>query len=142
MLQPKRTKYRKAHRGKMRGTAHAGFTLHEGDYGLKAMESEWITSRQIEAARKTIAHSIKRGGNIVIRIYPDKPVTSRPLETRMGGGKGAVDHYIAVVKRGRILFELIGVDEATAKEAMRLAAAKLPIKTKFVTRHEVTVAAS
>jgi large subunit ribosomal protein L16 len=142
MLQPTRTKFRKSHRGKNRGAAHAGFTLHEGDFGLKAMESYWITSRQIEAARKTIAHHIKRGGNIVIRIFPDRPVTARPLETRMGGGKGAVDHYAAVVKRGRILFELVGVDEATAKEAMKLASAKLPIKTKFVVRHEVTQAAS
>jgi large subunit ribosomal protein L16 len=132
MLQPKRVKHRKTHRGKLRGAAHAGFTLDHGDFGLKAMESGWITARQIEAARRAITHHVRRGGAIVIRIFPDKPVTARPLETRMGSGKGAVDHYVAAVRRGRMLFELSGVQEDTAREAMRLASAKLPMKTRFI----------
>ncbi len=134
MLQPKRLKHRKTHRGKLRGAAYAGSSLVSGDFGLKAMESGWITARQIEAARRAIAHHVKRGGLVAIRIFPDKPVTARPLETRMGSGKGAVDHYVAPVKRGRILFELTGVDEASAKEAMRLAATKLPVETRFITK--------
>lgn len=136
MLQPKRTKYRKAYRGKMRGAAHAGHTLQSGEFGLKAAESKWVTSRQIEAARRAITHYVKRGGSISIRIYPDKPVTLKPLEVRQGGGKGAVDHWIAVVRRGRVMFEISGVQETVAKEAMHRAAAKLPLRTKFVARAE------
>lgn len=136
MLQPKRVKYRKAFRGKMRGIPDAGSTLMAGDYGLKAMESHWITARQIEAARRAITHHIKRGGNVVIRIFPDRAVTGKPLEVRQGGGKGAVDHWIAVVKPGRVLFELGGVEEGVAREAMRLAASKLPVRTKVVSRLE------
>ena len=134
MLQPKRVKYRKSHKGHRRGRAHAGNTVVFGDFGLQALESAWITSRQIEAARRAITHHIRRGGNIWIRIYPDKPVTKKPAETRMGGGKGAPDHWVAVVKPGRILFEMAGVGEEAAKEAMRLASHKLPIDTKFVLR--------
>jgi len=135
MLQPKRVKYRKAHRGRRRGQAHSGSTVHFGNYGLQAQEPAWITSRQIEAARRAMVHSIKRGGKVWIRIFPDKPVSSKPAETRMGSGKGSVDHWVAVVKPGRIMFELAGVKEEVAQEAMRLAAHKLPIHTKFVTRH-------
>ena len=134
MLQPKRVKHRKVHRGKLRGMARSGHTLMVGDYGLKAMESHWITARQIEAARRAITHHIRRGGDIAIRIFPDKPVTSKPLETRMGSGKGAVDFWVAVVRRGRMMFELSGVREDIARQAMRRAGAKLPIKTRVVTR--------
>ena len=134
MLQPKRVKFRKTFRGKLRGTAHTGSTLQTGDYGLKALESHWITARQIEAARRAITHHIRRGGQVVIRIFPDKPVTGKPLETRQGGGKGAVDHWVAAVRRGKIMFELGGVQEEIAREAMRLAGSKLPIQTKFVSR--------
>ena len=134
MLQPKRVKYRKQFRGKLRGMATTGHTLMTGDYGLKAMESHWITARQIEAARRAITHHIKRGGQIVIRIFPDKPVTSKPLETRMGSGKGSVDFWVATVRRGKMMFELSGVQEDVAKEAMRRAAQKLPIRAKFVTK--------
>ncbi len=134
MLQPKRVKYRKAHRGKMRGTAHSGATLEFGDVGLKAMESHWITARQIEAARRAITHHVKRGGDVIIRIFPDKPVTSKPLEVRQGGGKGAVDHWVAKVRRGKMMIELAGVREDVAVEAMRKAGAKLPIKTRIVSR--------
>ncbi len=136
MLQPKRVKYRKAHRGKMRGTAHSGATLAFGDVGLKAMESHWITARQIEAARRAITHHVKRGGDVIIRIFPDKPVTSKPLEVRQGGGKGAVDHWVARVRRGKMMMELAGVREDVAVEAMRKAGAKLPIKTRIVSRAE------
>ena len=136
MLQPKRTKYRKAHRGKMRGTAHSGATLAFGDVGLKAMESHWITARQIEAARRAITHHVKRGGDVIIRIFPDKPVTSKPLEVRQGGGKGAVDHWVARVRRGKMMMELAGVREDVAVEAMRKAGEKLPIKTRIVSRAE------
>ncbi|MBI3744064.1 MAG: 50S ribosomal protein L16, partial [Chloroflexi bacterium] len=122
MLQPKRVKYRKQFRGKRRGTAWSGHTLMVGEYGLKAMESQWITARQIEAARRAITHHVKRDGNLVIRVFPDKPVTKKPLETRMGSGKGAVEFWVASVKRGRILFELTGVQEDIARQAMRLAA--------------------
>ncbi len=141
MLQPKRVKYRKAQRGRMKGTAWAGSSLEFGEFGLKAMESHWITARQIEAARRAITHHFKRGGEIWVRVFPDKPVSARPLETRMGGGKGAVDHWVAVVKRGRILFEVRGIREEDAKEALRLAAHKLPIETKFVAKEEVHAAA-
>lgn len=134
MLQPKRVKYRKQHRGRRKGIAVSGSTLNFGDYGIKAMESAWITARQIEAARRAITHEARRGGQIWIRVFPDKSVSKRPAESRMGGGKGDVDHWVAVVKRGRILFEIGGVREETAKEAMRLAAHKLPISTKFVSR--------
>ena len=141
MLQPKRVKYRKHHRGHRRGTAHSGNTLNFGDYGLQAMESAWITSRQIEAARRAMTHYVRRGGKIWIRVFPDKSVTKKPAETRQGSGKGAPDHWVAVVKPGRIMFEMAGVAEAVAKEAMRLAAHKLPIGTKFLVR-EVGLATS
>ena len=132
MLQPKRVKYRKSHKGHRRGKAQAGNTIVFGDFGLQALESAWLTSRQIEAARRAITHYIRRGGNIWIRIFPDKPVTKKPAETRMGGGKGSPDHWVAPVKPGRILFEMAGVDEEVARGAMRLASYKLPISTKFV----------
>jgi large subunit ribosomal protein L16 len=134
MLQPKRVKYRKSHKGHRRGQAQAGNSIDFGDFGLQAMESAWLTSRQIEAARRAITRYIRRGGNVWVRIFPDKPVTAKPAETRMGGGKGAPDHWVAVVKPGRMLFEMGGVTEDVAKGAMRLAAHKLPISTKFVVR--------
>ncbi|UBF25119.1 50S ribosomal protein L16 [Kovacikia minuta CCNUW1] len=134
MLSPRRTKFRKQQRGRMRGLATRGSTLTFGDFGLQAMEPCWITSRQIEASRRAMTRYIRRGGKIWIRIFPDKPVTQRAAETRMGSGKGAPEFWVAVVKPGRILFEITGVPEATAKEAMRLASFKLPIKTKFITR--------
>jgi len=137
MLQPKRVKYRKQFRGKRRGTAWSGHTLMAGEFGLKAMESQWITARQIEAARRAITHHVKRGGNLVIRVFPDKPVTKKPLETRMGSGKGAVEFWVASVKRGRILFELTGVQEDVARQAMRLAASKLPIETRFIAKSDL-----
>ena len=137
MLMPKRTKYRKQHRGRMRGKAGRGNTLSFGDYGLQALEPCWMTSRQIEAARRAIVRSLKRGGKLWIRVFPDKPVTARAAETRMGKGKGAVDHWVAVVKPGRMIFELAGVHETAAREAMRLASHKLPIKTRVVTREEM-----
>lgn len=136
MLSPRRTKYRKQHRGRMRGMAYRGSTLNFGDYALQATEPSWITSRQIEAARRAMTRYVKRGGKIWIRIFPDKPVTMRPAETRMGSGKGSPEFWVAVVKPGRIMFEMAGVPEAVAKEAMRLASQKLPIKTKFITRNE------
>lgn len=136
MLMPRRTKYRKMHRGRMRGKAGRGNTLSFGDFGLQALEPCWMTSRQIEAARRAIVRHVKRGGKLWIRVFPDKPVTSKPAETRMGGGKGAVDHWVAVVKPGRMIFEMAGVQEEQAREAMRLASHKLPIKTRFVSRHE------
>ncbi len=138
MLQPKRVKYRKSHKGHRRGKAQAGDTIVFGDFGLQAIEAAWITSRQIEAARRAIVHHIRRGGNIWIRVFTDKPVTKKPAETRMGGGKGAPDHWVVVVKPGRILFEMAGVSEEAAKEAMRLASHKLPIDTKFVVRETST----
>ena len=134
MLSPKRTKFRKHHRGRMRGKASRGNTLAFGDYGLQALEPSWITSRQIEAARRAMTRYTRRGGKIWIRIFPDKPVTMRPAETRMGSGKGAPEYWVAVVKPGRIMYEITGVPEEVAKEAMRLASFKMPIKTKFVTR--------
>jgi large subunit ribosomal protein L16 len=136
MLMPKRTKYRKMYRGRMKGKAGRGNSLSFGDYGLQALEPCWMTSRQIEAARRAIVRHVKRGGKLWIRVFPDKPVTSKPAETRMGGGKGAVDHWVAVVKPGRMIFEMAGVQEAQAREAMRLASHKLPIKTRFVSRQE------
>ncbi len=134
MLMPKRTKYRKQQRGRMRGVAKGGTGLAFGEYGLKALEPAWVTNRQIEAARRSITRYIKRGGKVWIRIFPDKPLTAKPAETRMGKGKGAVDAWVAVVKPGRILYEMEGVTEAEAREAMRLAARKLPVATRFVTR--------
>ncbi len=136
MLSPRRTKFRKQHRGRMRGMAYRGSTLNFGDYALQATEPSWITSRQIEAARRAMTRYVKRGGKIWIRIFPDKPVTMRPAETRMGSGKGNPEYWVAVVKPGRIMFEMAGVPEPIAKEAMRLAAQKLPIKTKFITREQ------
>lgn len=136
MLQPKRVKYRKAHRGRRRGKAHAGSTLTFGEFGLKADSAAWVTNRQIEAARRAITHHVKRGGQIWIRIFPDKPVTAKPLETRQGSGKGAVDHWVAVVKPGRMLFEIGGVEKEIAREAMILASHKLPVSTRFVTRDD------
>ena len=132
MLMPKRVKYRKKQRGKMKGNAQSGNYIAFGKYGLKAMESGWITSRQIEATRVAITRHVKRGGKVWIRIFPDKPVTKKPAETRMGKGKGSPEYWVAVVRPGRILFELEGVSPDLAKEAMRLASHKLPIKTKFV----------
>jgi len=138
MLVPKRFKYRKMHRGRMKGMATRGNVLSFGDYGLQATECCWMTSRQLEAARRAIVHHVKRGGKIWIRVFPDKPVTQKPAETRMGGGKGVVDHYVAVIKPGHLIFELAGVSHETAREAMRLAAQKLPIHTRFVAREELT----
>ncbi|MGF1537535.1 MAG: 50S ribosomal protein L16 [Elainellaceae cyanobacterium] len=134
MLSPKRTKFRKQHRGRMRGMASRGNELNFGDFALQALEPSWITSRQIEAARRAMTRYIRRGGKIWIRVFPDKPVTMRPAETRMGSGKGNPEFWVAVVKPGRIMFEIAGVPEPVAKEAMRLAAFKLPIKTKFIAR--------
>lgn len=136
MLMPKRVKYRRVHRGRMKGNAHRGNTLTYGDYGLQALEPSWITSNQIEAARRAMTRHIRRGGNIWIKVFPDKPVTEKPAETRMGSGKGAPEYWVAVVKPGRVLFEMSGVPEDVAREAMRLAAMKLPIKTKFVAKME------
>jgi len=137
MLVPKSFKYRKMHRGRMKGMATRGNVLSFGDYGLQATECCWMTSRQLEAARRAIVHHVKRGGKIWIRVFPDKPVTQKPAETRMGGGKGVVDHYVAVIKPGHLIFELAGVSQETAREAMRLAAQKLPIHTRFVAREEL-----
>lgn len=137
MLMPNRVKYRKQHRGRMRGKAQSGSEISFGSHGLKALEPAWITSRQIEAARIAITRHVKRGGKLWIRIFPDKPVTKKPLETRMGKGKGAPEFWVAVVKPGRILFEMEGVSTEIAKEAMRLASHKLPIKTKFVVADEI-----
>ncbi len=133
---PKRTKYRKVHRGRRTGFAKGGTKVSFGDYGIKAMEAGWITARQIEAARVAITRAVKRGGKVWITIFPDKPVTQKPAETRMGSGKGNPEFWVAVVKPGRVMFELSGVDEDLAREAMRRAGHKLPIKTKFVTREE------
>lgn len=132
MLMPKRVKYRRVHRGRMKGKAQKGNTLTYGEYGLQALDPAWITSNQIEAARRAMTRYIRRGGNIWIKIFPDKPVTEKPAETRMGSGKGAPSYWVSVVKPGRVLFEMSGVSEEIAREAMRLAAMKLPIKTKFV----------
>lgn len=134
MLMPKRTRYRKQHRGRMRGRAKGGGAVSFGEYGLQALEPGWITSAQIEAARVALTRHVKRGGKVWIRVFPDKPVTSTPAETRMGKGKGAVDHWVAVVKPGRVMFELEGVPVELAKSAMRLAGHKLPIRTRFMVR--------
>ena len=134
MLSPKRTKFRKQHRGRMRGSASRGNTIIFGQYALQALEPTWLTSRQIEATRRTITRYVRRGGKLWIRVFPDKPITARPAETRMGSGKGAPEYWVAVVKPGHIIFEISGVPEITAKEAMRLASYKLPIKTKFVVK--------
>lgn len=132
MLEPRKEKYRKQFRGKMKGKSVRGSTLAFGDYGLKSLGRGWLTARQIEAARRAITHQTKRQGKVWIRVFPDKPVTKKPAGVRMGSGKGAVDHHVAVVTPGRIIFELAGVDEAMASEAIKRAGAKLPFKTKFV----------
>ncbi len=142
MLQPKRVKFRKTHKGHRRGKAHLGNTVIFGDFGLQAVEPAWVTARQIEAARRAITHHVRRGGSIWVCVFPDKSVTKKAAETRMGSGKGAPDHWVAVVKPGRILFEMSGVDEAVAKEAMRLASHKLPINTRFVTKETHVAVAS
>lgn len=136
MLQPKRTKFRKQHRGRLNGLANRGSKLAFGTYGLKVLEPGWLTSRQIEAGRRAITGYVQRGGQVWIRVFPDKPVSSRPAETRMGGGKGAVDHWVAPVKRGRIVYEIADVTEDLAKEALRRAGAKLPMSVKVVSRAE------
>ena len=134
MLSPKRVKHRKTHKGRMRGMAHRGSKVSFGEYGLQALEPTWISNRQIESARVAMTRHIKRGGKVWMRIFPDKPITQKPAETRMGKGKGNPEGWVAVVKPGRIMFELEGVDEVTAQRAMELAAAKLPIKCRFVSR--------
>lgn len=134
MLMPKRVKYRRVHRGDRAGTTNRGAAVAFGEFGLQALEPAWIDSRQIEAARRAITHHMKRGGKVWIRIFPDKSVTAKPAETRMGSGKGAPDHWVAVVRPGRVLFEVSGVREDVAKEALRLASHKLPIATQFVTK--------
>ena len=134
MLSPKKTKFRKQHRGRMKGNACRGNKLAFGDYGIQALEPVWLSSRQIEATRRTITRYVKRGGKLWIRIFPDKPITARPAETRMGSGKGALEYWVAVVKPGHILFEITGVPENIAQQAMKLASYKLPIKTKFITK--------
>ena len=140
MLQPKRTKYRKTFKGKMKGVAQRGATLAFGSYGIKSLEEVWMTARQIEAARIAATRYMKREGQLWIRVFPDKPITKKPLEVRMGKGKGAVEYYAAVIRPGRMLFELDGVPEDIAIEALRLAAQKLPVKTKLVTRRDLVKA--
>ena len=137
MLLPKRVKYRRQQRGRMTGTASRGNTVTYGEFGLQALEPAWITSNQIEAARIAMTRYIKRGGKVWIKIFPDKPITAKPAETRMGSGKGSPEYWVAVVKPGRVMFEIGGVSEELAKEAMRLAANKLPIKCKFITKEEM-----
>lgn len=137
MLMPKRPKHRKVHRGRRTGVASRGITVNFGEYGLQALESGWITSRQIESTRVAITRSVKRGGKVWITIFPDKPVTQKPAETRMGSGKGNPEFWVAVVKPGRVMFELAGVPEDEAREAMRKASHKLPVKTRFVTREDM-----
>ena len=136
MLQPKRTKFRKQHRGRMRGKAHRGSDVSFGDFGLQAMECGWVTARQIEAARMAIQRHVKRAGKLYIRVFPDKPFTKKPLETRMGKGKGGVEGWVAVVKPGKMLYEIEGVSETLAREAFRLAGHKLPLRTQFMQRSE------
>ena len=136
MLLPKRVKYRRQQRGRLKGEAHRGNKVNYGDFGLVACEPAWITSNQIEAARIAMTRSIKRGGQVWIKIFPDKPITEKPAETRMGSGKGSQEYWVAVVKPGRVMFEIAGVEEAQAREALRLAAAKLPIKCKVLTKEE------
>ena len=140
MLMPKRVKHRKQFRGSMAGKANRGTTISYGDYGMVALEPAWIKSNQIEAARVAMTRYIKRGGQVYIKIFPDKPVTAKPAETRMGSGKGALEYWVAVVKPGRVLFEIGGVDEATAKEALRLASHKLPLKVKIVSKADLEAA--
>lgn len=137
MLQPKRTKYRKAQKGRNKGIAHRGSTLSFGSFGLKTLEPGFLTSRQIEAARIAMTRYMKREGKVWIRVFPDKPITAKPLEVRMGKGKGALSHYVAVIRPGRIMFEMDGVSEEVAKEGLRLAAQKLPVLTKFVVRKDI-----
>ena len=139
MLLPKRVKYRRVHRGRLTGEAHRGNKISHGEFGLQACEPAWITSRQIEAARIAMTRYIKRGGKVWIKIFPDKPITEKPAETRMGSGKGSPEYWVAVVKPGRIMFEMDGVSEEVAREALRLAANKLPIKCKFVRKEETEV---
>ncbi|HET9794826.1 MAG TPA: 50S ribosomal protein L16 [Thermoanaerobaculia bacterium] len=141
MLMPSKVKYRKQQRGRMRGKAHRGSELSFGDFGLQSLDPGWVTARQIEAARIAMTRHIKRGGKIWIRVFPDKPITKKPAETRMGKGKGAPEGWVVVIKPGRILFEMEGVDDATAKAAMKLAADKIGIRTRFVARHEAKVVA-
>ncbi|MBV9257617.1 MAG: 50S ribosomal protein L16 [Ktedonobacteraceae bacterium] len=136
LLAPSRTRYRRQHRGRMKGEAQRGSTLAFGEFGLQALEACWMEARQIESARIALTRFMKRGGKVWIRVFPDKPITAKPAETRMGSGKGAVDHWVAVVKPGRIIFEIGGVSEEIAKEAVRLAGHKLPVKTRFITRRE------
>ncbi|HZS76779.1 MAG TPA: 50S ribosomal protein L16 [Ktedonobacteraceae bacterium] len=136
LLAPSRYKYRKQHRGRMKGTAHRGNTIAFGEYAVQALEPVWLEARQIEAARIALTRFMKRGGKVWIRVFPDKPITAKPAETRMGSGKGAVDHYVAVIKPGRIIFEIGGVNQDIAKEAARLASHKLPIKTRFLVKGE------
>ena len=136
MLMPKRVKYRRVHRGRLTGKAYRGNTVSHGEYGLVALEPAWISSNQIEAARIAMTRYIKRGGQVWTKIFPDKPITEKPAETRMGSGKGSPEYWVAVVKPGRVMFEIAGVDADTAREALRLAANKLPIKCKFVTKEE------
>ena len=142
MLLPKKTKFRKHHRGRRRGVTKGQSTVHFGDYGIKALEAGWVTNRQIEAARIAMTRKIKRGGKVWINVFPDKPVSQKPAETRMGSGKGAPEHWVAVIKPGRVMFELAGVPEPLAKETLRLAGQKLPIKTKFVRRESGDLFAS
>ncbi|HAV10686.1 MAG TPA: 50S ribosomal protein L16 [Dehalococcoidia bacterium] len=134
MLQPKRVKYRKLHRGRRKGEAHSGNTVAFGDYGMQALENAWISDRQIEATRRVIVRYLRRGGKMWIRVFPDKSVTKKPAETRMGSGKGSPDHWVAVVKQGKMLFEIAGIKEDMAKEAVKLAAYKLPIRARFVVK--------
>ena len=138
MLMPKRVKYRRQHRGRLNGFAQKGNQLAYGEYGLQATEATWMTANQIEAARRAMTRYIKRGGNIWIKVFPDKPVSKKPAEVRMGSGKGAPEYWVAVIKPGRVLIEMSGVSEEVARESMRLAAQKLPVKTKFIQRLEVT----
>lgn len=140
MLMPKRVKYRRVHRGRMKGKATRGNKISSGEYGLVATQPAWITSNQIEAARIAMTRYIKRGGNVWIKIFPDKPVTQKPAETRMGSGKGSPEYWVAVVKPGRVMFEMAGVSEEVAREAMRLASHKLPIKCKFVRKADLEAA--
>ena len=137
MQQPKRVKYRKSQRGRRRGKARAGNTIDFGDFGLQALESAWVTSAQLEAARRAITRHIRRGGKVWIRVFPDKPVAKKPAETRMGSGKGMTDHWVAVVRAGRMMFEMAGVGESVAREAIRLASHKLPLKTRFVQKETI-----
>jgi large subunit ribosomal protein L16 len=136
MLQPKRAKFRKTHKGRRRGNAQVGNQVSFGDYGLKATSTAWVTARQIEAARRAITRHFRRGGQVWIRVFPDKPVTTKPAETRMGGGKGSVDYWVAVVKPGRVIFEVSGIEQGLAREALRLASQKLPISTIMISRGE------